>query len=138
MPSVNQMTVAGNVGTINELKGTAENPVLSFSVATSDYVGKGKGNARDGTPTDYATSWHDVTVFGKRADSLAKKLAKGDIVHVAGPLRKEKFTRKDGTPGESVRIYANEVTVLHSKGGSVGGQTTSAPASTVSDDDIPF
>lgn len=138
MASVNQMNVVGNVGTINELKGTADMPVLSFSVATSDYVGKGKGDpGRNGEATDYGTTWHDITVFGKRAASLATKLGKGDVVHATGPLRKEKFTRKDGTAGESSRIMADNVTVITSKGGATGG--TSAPVSApVDDSDIPF
>jgi single stranded DNA-binding protein len=137
MSSVNKMMVVGTVGTVNELKGSAEMPVLSFSVATSDYAGKGKGEVgRDGSPSDYMTTWHDVTTFGKTAASLAKRLAKGDKVYAEGSLSKETFTKKDGTPGSAVRIKANQVSIIHSKAGAVA--TTETVANTVASEDLPF
>ena len=139
MSSVNKHTIVGSVGTINELKGSTEMPVLTFSVATSDYVGKGKGEpGKNGDATDYATTWHDVTCFGKTAESLSKRLGKGDKVYVDGPLMKETYTKKDGTgQGMSVRIKANTVTIIYSKAGAVGA-TPQVAATSVLTDEIPF
>jgi single-strand DNA-binding protein len=136
MSSVNKHTVVGSVGTINELKGSTEMPVLSFSVATSDYA-KGRGDVRDGVPSDYATTWHDVTVFGKQAASLVKRMGKGDKVYVDGPLVKENYTKKDGTAGSSVRIKANTVTIIHSKAGT-GAASAETPQAASESVDIPF
>jgi single stranded DNA-binding protein len=139
MSSVNNHIIVGSVGTINELKGNADMPVFSFSVATSDYAGKGKGDQRDGVASDYATTWHDVTTFGKTAASLEKRLGKGDKVYVSGPLVKETYTKKDGTPGSSVRIKANSVTIVHSKNGAAGTTTEATQsAASVADSDLPF
>lgn len=139
MSSFNKHTIGGTVGTINEVKGNADMPVFSFSVATSDYAGKGKGEpGKDGQATDYATQWHDVVIFGKQADSLSKRLGKGDKVIVEGSSVKENYTKKDGTPGMAVRLKAQSVTIMHSKAGS-GAATSQVAASSVMDtSDIPF
>lgn len=137
MASFNLQILSGVVGTVNELRGEDTKAVLSFSVATSDYVGAGRGE----NGTNYATTWHDVTSFGKQAASLAKRLGKGDIITVSGPRVKETYTKKDGTPGEAWRVKANEAVILKSKAGT-GDATAQASATTTSagiaDQDVPF
>jgi single-strand DNA-binding protein len=137
MSSVNKYMIVGSVGTINELKGTEPNQVLTFSAATSDYAGKGKGDARDGQPTDYKTTWHDITVFGKSAVALSKRLGKGDKVYAEGSLSKETYTKADGSTGHSERMKANQVTIIHSKLGATAINTATATTA-VADEELPF
>lgn len=65
--------IAGRVGKDPEIRETKAGPVLGFSVAESTYENGEKG-----------TRWFDVSMFGKRGESLAKVIHKGDPVTVVG------------------------------------------------------
>lgn len=64
------LTIAGNVGKDAVLRRTnSGDPVLGFSLAVDN--GKDKdGNKRDAT-------WYDVSIWGKRAESLERHISKG-------------------------------------------------------------
>lgn len=66
-----QLTIAGNVGKDGVLRDTANDKVLSFSVAVSN--GKGKDS-----------TWFDVAVWGKRAEALHQYITKGTRVAISG------------------------------------------------------
>jgi single-strand DNA-binding protein len=131
--SVNKITLVGNVGKDPETKGEGDKMYSRFSVATSDYAGKGKGDEG----TDYATTWHDVTVFGKTAEYVQKYVGKGTQVYVCGTLTHSHYLKKDGTAGFGVNIISREVTVVSGKRAASDTQTVVTNA-TVSDDEIPF
>jgi single-strand DNA-binding protein len=67
------VTVAGNVGKDAVLRDTQGGQVLNFSVASSGYEGGQK-----------TTQWVDVSVWGKRAESLASLITKGSKVTAVG------------------------------------------------------
>lgn len=93
-------TVTGNVGKAPELKTTANGKVMaSFSVASTQ--------KREGKEPQ--TTWVDVTCFDEQADVVSQSVQKGDRVVVSGRIQLEKFTRKDGTEGASLRMLADEV-----------------------------
>lgn len=70
------ITIAGRLGKDAVLRKTnGGDSVLGFSVATDDGYGENK-----------RTIWFDCSVWGKRADALAKHLVKGSVVAVAGDL----------------------------------------------------
>ena len=61
-----------------------------------------KGEART------MTSWHTVKVFGNQAPRAAA-LAKGSLVLAQGDLRRNKYTKKDGTEAVSWEIAADSI-----------------------------
>jgi len=68
------ITLAGTVGKDAVLRRTqGGEPVLGFSVAVDDGYGENK-----------STIWFDVTVWGKRGQSLEPHLVKGTRVTVSG------------------------------------------------------
>lgn len=136
MSGVNKVTLIGNIGRDPEIRETKSGNVLSFSVATNERWGKGEDQQR--------TTWHRVSVFGKRADALGSFLAKGMQVYVDGRINNQTVEGDDGKKTTYSSVVANDIQVLGSKGSN--GQRTesastggySAPAPEVSEDEIPF
>jgi single-strand DNA-binding protein len=94
-------TITGNVGKVQELRTTGSGKsMLSFSVA-STYKKQGQEEGQ--------TTWVDVLCFDEQADMVAQTLQKGDRVVVTGRLALETYQKKDGTPGSSLRLMADEV-----------------------------
>lgn len=70
------LTIAGNVGNVKDIKDVNGDKVLNFSIAVDN--GKDK-NGEKREPT-----WYDCALWGKRAESLAPYIAKGDKLAVQG------------------------------------------------------
>ncbi len=130
------VTIAGNVGKDAELRRTQQgDPVLNFSVAVEDRSGREK-----------VTFWFDVSVWGKRGESLEPHIRKGSRVAVSGDL-----TRRDHDGKTFLGVKAAEVTLLgggeqRDEGMSDNARaadraqrpTGGAPAGGDMDDEIPF
>ena len=103
MDGLNHVTIGGNLTRDPELKaaqsGTA---VLSFSVAVNESRKRGDG-------WEDVPSYVDVTMFGKRAESLSRFLRKGVYVAVTGKLRQERWQAKDGTTRSKLGVIADNV-----------------------------
>lgn len=101
---MNKVTLYGHLGADPELNATSGgHSVLKFRVATNEKVKKGHEWA------DH-TEWHNITVWGKRAEALAKILQKGTGVLVEGALRTTKY-EKDGETRYFTSIGATDVRV---------------------------
>lgn len=101
--SMNHIVVSGRIGADPELRFTqAKLPVLNFSIAHTDWNGK----------TGESTSWYNVVVFDKAAESLSKRLAKGDDVIVMGKIKVRSYQSKDGMEKKTVEITAFQVKLL--------------------------
>ncbi len=134
---LNRFTGMGNLGGDPELKVTAGgNAVLKLNVAcTNSYLDK--SNTRQ-----EQTEWVRCTVFGKRAEGLAKILNKGDRIYFEGRLQTSSY-EKDGEKRYSTEVVVSDV--LLAGGGSRGGDApratrTTAPPNPMEggDDEIPF
>ncbi len=68
-------------------------------------------------------NFFDVTLFGKRAESLAQYLLKGTQVAVEGQLRQERW-EQDGMKRSKVTIEATNIQLLGSKKDSGSYQET--------------
>jgi single-strand DNA-binding protein len=114
---MNRVTLLGNLGADPELRYTQGGAaVLNLRVATTEsYLD------RDGERKE-RTDWHNVVVWGKRAEGLSRILQKGSCVLVEGSLRTSSFEAKDGS-GKRYRTEINARNiVLPGRGGSDGGQ----------------
>lgn len=139
----NKVQLLGNLGSDAELRITAGGQaVLKLRLACSEsYLDKQNTKQE-------RTEWANCTVFGKRAEGLAKHLNKGDRIFVEGKLSTSSYD-KDG-----VKMYRTEVIVsdLRFAGGGKGGENrpgggsrSTEPADDgalgdlpAGDDDIPF
>lgn len=100
--SINHVVVSGNLTRDPDERRTASGmAILKLGVAVNDRQKKGD------EWVDYP-NFLDVTVFGKRAESLASKLAKGSKVYVVGKLRWSQWD-SNGEKRSKVEIIADTV-----------------------------
>ena len=104
---MSDITTVGNVGEPS-LKFTPQGkPVLEFSLAENH----SKKNPQGGWDED-GTTWRRVTIWDKKAETLAEVLKKGDRVIVTGSERLREYTAKDGTQGKSLEINARDIGII--------------------------
>lgn len=114
---MNIICVAGQLGQDSEMKYLNNgDPVLSFSVA--DQQGR-----------DKPTIWWRCSLFGKRAESLAQYLLKGQKVTVTGNLTEREYTDKDGAKKKAQDIRVQDVALQGDQ--RQQQETTAAPQGSV-------
>jgi len=121
MSGYNKAILVGNLGTDPELKAIdGGNSVLSFRMATSkNWVDKaGEKNEK--------TEWHNVKIWGKRAEALNKYLSKGSKVFIEGEITTRQWEDKDGGKRYTTDIVASEIVLLGDKGATSDGGTRDA------------
>lgn len=123
---MNVMTFTGHIGRDAETRyTTGGNVVAQFSVALT----YGYGDKKD-------TAWMRCALFGKRAESLAPYLVKGQLVGIVGEFAPREY-EKDGQTRTSMDVRVSDVTLL----GKSERQDTRQPVASShaeEDSDIPF
>lgn len=116
MNSVNKVILVGNVGKDPEVRRLSNgNPVVSFSVATSEsWRDKATGERKS------RTEWHKIVIFNEGLAEIAEKyLKKGSKVYIEGQVQTRKYT-KDGEDKYITEIvlpmYKGQITLLDSFG----------------------
>jgi len=100
---MNSITIAGSLGKDAEIRYLPNgDPVTAFSVADS----QGK---------DKPTIWWSCSLFGKRAESLAPYLLKGQAVTVTGNVSEREWTDKDGQKRKSMDVRVSDVALQGGK-----------------------
>jgi single-strand DNA-binding protein len=94
---MNTICVAGSLGRDAELRHLQNgDAVVNFSVA-------------DSAGRDKPTIWWNCQLFGKRAESLAQYLTKGQAVAVSGSVSEREWTDKDGNAKKSMNVRVNDI-----------------------------
>lgn len=132
---MNSITITGNITRDAEVRYIPSgDAVASFSVA--DNQGKDKR----------AIFWN-CSLFGKRAESLAQYLTKGQAVTVVGTISEREFTDKNtGQPRKAMDVRVNDVALQGGKRDEAAPapqrqarqQPAPQPAMGDFDEDIPF
>lgn len=100
---MNSITIAGQLGKDAETRYLPNgDPVASFSVADSQ--GKEK-----------PTIWWSCQLFGKRAESLAPYLVKGQSVTVTGNVTEREYTDKSGNQRKSMDVRVSDLALQGGK-----------------------
>lgn len=106
--SINRVNCSGNIGRDPELRQTqGGTQVLTFSLAVSDR----KRNPQNGE-WEEVTNWIPCVVFGNRAESLSRFLAKGMKCAVEGKLRQSSYKDKSGQNRSKIEVIVDEVEFL--------------------------
>ena len=133
MKMTNVTILTGRITKDLELKQAGQTTVTNFSLAVDNPF------KRDDT------SFFDVVAFGKTAELLNNYCNKGSKILVEGNLKQDRFTDKEGNNRSVVRVVANRVEFLDSKGSNQGQapkQQSNDPfanaAPDVDDRDLPF
>lgn len=103
---MNKVILAGNLGADPELRVTqGGQAVLKIRMATTEkYLDKNNS-------WQERTEWHQVTIWGKRGEALAKILEKGSKVLVEGQLRTSSY-EKDGEKRYRTEVNATNVELM--------------------------
>ncbi|NUM31651.1 MAG: single-stranded DNA-binding protein [Bacteroidetes bacterium] len=99
----NSVRLFGNVGQDPEIK-TLENgnKLAKFSLATTEKFRDSKGEITE------ETTWHNLVVWGKQADTIEKYVKKGEKLLIEGRLTNRSYEAKDGTKKYITEIVVNE------------------------------
>lgn len=102
---MNVFTFSGHIGQNAEMRSTPSGTELcQFSVA----VKSGYGDRE-------STTWTRCTLFGKRAQSLAPYLVKGQQVVVSGEAKLHEWQDKNQVNKTSLEVNVNDVTLVGGK-----------------------
>ena len=125
---LNRVLLLGNLGADPDLRFGQDNAVLRIRLATTESYFDKKANERK-----ERTDWHNVVLFGKRAEALQKILAKGDRICIEGRLQTSSY-EKDGQKVWKTDVVATNVILAGNK----RPQPEQSEPAPVGDDDIPF
>ena len=140
---INRVIATGNLTRDVELRHTSANlPVASFGLAINDR----RKNQQTGDWEDFP-NFVDCTLFGTRAENIARLIGKGSKVAIEGKLRYEQW-EKDGQKRSKVSIVVDEIVFLSRPEGwndsdpnTNKGNAQTGPqngSSSIYDEDIPF
>lgn len=145
MASLNSVALIGHLGADPESRAMPSgDQVATLSLATTErWKDKATGAKQE------RTEWHRVVFFGRIAEVCTQYLQKGDMIHVTGRLRTNKWTDKQQIERYSTEIVGAEMIMLVTKGRErAAGQSTGASQQEGRraqkatpedfDDDIPF
>ena len=104
----NVTILTGRITKDLELKQAGQTTVTNFSLAVDNPFKKDD------------VSFFDVVAFGKTAELLNNYCNKGSKILVEGNLKQDRFTDKEGKNRSVVRVVANRVEFLDSKGSNQG------------------
>ncbi len=106
----------GNLGADPELRFTTNNrPVLKFRLATTEsYMDQNQTRQE-------VTHWHQVVLWGKRGEALAKIISKGSRVYVEGRIETRSYEDANGVKKSATDIVATNLILLGSRGEGGGG-----------------
>ncbi len=101
---LNRAMLFGNLGADPDLRFTqGGQAVLNMRLATTEsYLDKNRVRQE-------RTDWHNVVVWGKRGEALAKILTKGFPIFVEGSIRTSSYNDRDGNKRYKTEIVANKV-----------------------------
>ena len=112
--SVNKVILIGRLGNDPELKFTGNGtPVINFSIATTEKLGKDKENLHE------KTEWHRIVAWNKLAEICGEYLKKGQQVYIEGRLQTRKW--EDSKSGETKTITEIVATQMQMLGKFVAG-----------------
>ena len=110
MAGLCKVILVGNLGRDPEKRYTQDGrPVTRFSLAATT-----RRRERDGEWADH-TEWFGVTVFGRQAETIAERVAKGTRVYVEGWLESRQYETSNGGKGFALDVIANDVLVLDAR-----------------------
>jgi len=127
---VNKVQLLGNIGKDPEVRETKAGNVANMVMATSERYTDKSGQKQE------KTEWHNLVVFGKLADVVAKYVKKGDKLYVEGSITTRKWEDKEGNTRYNTEIKVRDLTML----GGTEKRSTQPEAVAAGDDEdsLPF
>jgi len=117
MAGVNKVIIVGNLGNDPEVRYSNNGAAIAnISVATSDsWKDKNTGERQE------RTEWHRIVMFNRLGEIAGEYLKKGSKVYIEGKLQTRKWQDQQGQDRYSTEIVADQMQMLDSRGGGMGG-----------------
>lgn len=103
---VNKVQLLGNIGKDPEVRETKAGNIANMVMATSERYTDKSGQKQE------KTEWHNLVVFGKLADIVAKYVKKGDKLYIEGSITTRKWEDKEGNTRYNTEIKVRDLTML--------------------------
>lgn len=129
---MNKVILMGNLGADPDLRYTqGGGAVLNLRLATTEtWLKDNEKQSR--------TDWHQVVVWGKRGEALARLLSKGSQILVEGGLRTSSW-EKEGVKHWKTEVHATNVMLCGGKGDSSSApHSAAAPPRASASADVDF
>ncbi len=138
--SLNKVMLIGNMGKDPELRSTASGTnVASFSMATNRKWKDKNGEWQD------ETQWHNIVVWGARAETIANYTKKGSKIYIEGRLTNRSWEGQDGQKKYITEVVADNYVLLDPPPEGAGRsepipppEDTEPNAGAPNEDDVPF
>ena len=106
---LNSVTLMGRVGTEPVLRGSEEQPVTTFSLATNMYW-------KSGSEWREKTEWHNIVIFRPNLVEKAFNMVnKGARLHLTGRLTYGKYVDREGVERQTTSIVCDDIIFLSKK-----------------------
>lgn len=130
---LNRAMLIGNLGADPELRQTQNGKSnIKLRLATTESYLDAQKQRQE------VTHWHNVVLWGPRAEALAKFLVKGSRLYVEGRIETRSYDDKEGVKKYVTDIVANNIILLDGKRGEGGGERPRAkPQAQPANDDFP-
>lgn len=138
MRGVNKVILVGHLGKDPEVQSfEGGNKLAKFSLATTEVYKDRSGNKTE------KTEWHNVSVWGKQADTAGTFLKKGSLIYLEGRIRSREYADKEGVQRRAYDIICDRFSMLDRKPESAGtaaggGNATMQEPEEPMVDDLPF
>lgn len=103
----NAAILIGNIGSV-ETRNTDNTTITNLRLATSRRFGD-----------EERTEWHNIVLFGRKAEVAGEHLEKGSKLQVTGRIQTRKWQDKDGNDRYTTEVVASDMEFLGKSGGSV-------------------
>lgn len=106
----NNVQLIGNLGTTPEVKEiNGKSKVARVALATNERYKNAKG--------EYVTetTWHNLVIWGRKAESAAKVMRKGAEVAVEGKIVNRSYEDKDGAKRYVSEVHVSDFVLLGNK-----------------------
>jgi single-strand DNA-binding protein len=134
MQDMNKLSVVGRLTRDPEMRYTNSGlAILNINIANNF-------SKKVGDSWQEEVSFFEVSLLGKRAESLQPYLKKGKQIGVSGELRQNRWTNNEGQNRSKIYIVADHIQLFGGSDGSGNNakQPVTGGASEQFDDDIPF
>ena len=140
MASLNRVLLMGNVTRDPELRYTTSGlAVTQLGLAVNRRYKTKEGEVKEDT------TFLDIDVFARQAETACQYLKKGSAVFIEGRLRLDKYETREGEKRSKLVVVADRVQFLGRKSVSADDATVpagvtagTADAEVLPDDDVPF
>ena len=121
--SLNKVILVGRLGRDPETRNTAGGQtVCNFTLATDETFKDRNGERQK------KTTWHNIVVWGKQAETAQQYLHKGDLTCVEGKIQIREWEDKDGGKRQTLEIVLTNLQLLPNRPAEGSGAQQARPA----------